>query len=31
VNWESSTILIFGLGIWGGCLKLAWMLLTVAP
>jgi len=30
-NWTSSTILIFALGIWGGILKLCWMLLTVAP
>jgi len=31
MNWSSSTILLFAIGIWGGILKLCWMLLTVSP
>jgi len=31
MTWESSTVLLFALGIWGGILKLCWMLLTVTP
>jgi len=31
VNWTNSTIVLFALGIWGGILKMVWMLLTVSP
>jgi len=31
MNWTASTILLFAIGIWGGILKLCWMLLTVSP
>ena len=31
MNWTASTLLIFALGVWGGILKMCWMLLTVSP
>jgi len=31
LDWTASTIFIFALTIWGGILKMCWLLLTVAP